>query len=181
MLWMLGVLLLWGCETFPPTGSFEQVTLDSDEDTTLPTAQVTWGEEGVTLTLSNAGGMNFTAFGIAQNDTDCLREEQLGDSPGCWTGEDCVYGDTSIDGKTVFGMCHTVGTRSTITLDYIDDGIAAAVEDGDLQAVDGQFTAFPDASYENDVTYYLQEADGRCWRWGLDTSYFSGLGCNNAN
>lgn len=175
------LLGLVGCSDFPPKGDTEVVTLDSDTDTTLPTAQVSWGDEGITLTLTDSGGYNFTEFGIAQNDDDCIADEEDGVSPGCWTGEDCVYGDTVKDLGATFSTCHTVGTRTSMTLLYIKDGITSAVEDGEMLAVDGQYTAFPDDSYEFLVTYYLKEADGRCWRWGLDTSYFSDTDCDNAN
>ena len=178
---MLLLSVLSGCGEFPPGGNTDPVTLESDTEVEVPTAQVTWSEDGVTITLQNTSGMNFTEFGIAQNDSRCLFDEDEGVSPGCWTGEDCLNGDLTSDESTSLSLCHAIGTRRTLTLEFIPDGIDMAVNDGDLQAVNGQYTAFPDASYENLVTYYLKEADGQCWRWGLDTSYYAGLGCNNAN
>ena len=43
-------------------------------------------------------------------------------------------------------------------------------------------TLFPDDSFDGRVTYYLESdpdygGDGRCFVWGNDTSYYSGLGC----
>jgi len=175
--------LLWlvlGCANFPRTGDTSTIVLDPDTDTTVPTAQVTWGEEGITLELSETSGYNFIEFGIAQNDTDCTLEEDDEEIPGCWTGEDCVYGDTSADGASTLSMCHTPGTRSTMTLVYTEGGITTALEKPSMPAVDGQYTAFPDDSYEYLVTYYLMDESGACWRWGLDSAYYSGLGCANA-
>lgn len=175
------LLGLVGCADFPPKGDTEIVTLDTDTDTVLPTAQVTWGDEGVTLTLTNSSGYNFTEFGIAQNDDDCIADEEDGILPGCYTAEDCVNGDYIEEFGATFEMCHNVGTRTSMTLLYVKDGIDSVVEDGKLLAVDGQYTSFPDDSYEYMVTYYLKEAGGQCWRWGLDTSYFADTDCSNAN
>ncbi|MFT4978324.1 MAG: hypothetical protein ACI8S6_004232 [Myxococcota bacterium] len=177
----LAALLLAGCANFPRSGNTEPVVLDTDTDTISPTAQVTWASEGITLMLTGSSGMNFVKFGIAQNDLDCLLEEDDEEIPGCWTGEDCLDGDLAADGATSLSVCHAIGTRTNLVLEFVEGGISSALEDGKVPAISGQYTAFPDDSYEYLVTYYLEEEDGACWRWGLDTSYYAGLGCNNAN
>lgn len=179
------LILLVGCAEFPPQGeAVEIVPLGDDNDEEVAAAQVSWGEEGITLSLTNTSGMNFQGFGIAQNDATCQQEEELSvnySRLGCWTGEDCIGGDVSMDGTMVFSDCHAVGTRSELFLEYVQDGIREAILENNNSVINGQTTAFPDQSYEFKVTYYLLEEDGRCWRWGLDTEYYAEQGCSNAN
>lgn len=177
-------IVLVGCGEFPPEGEpVEVVSLLDNTEVELATAQVTWGETGIVLELTNNNGMDIQGFGIAQNDATCQSQEGSIDTSnlGCWTGEDCIGGDVSLDESTGFAVCHTVGTRSELYLDYVDNGIYRSIVDKENIVVNGQSTAFPDSSYEFKVTYYLLEADGRCWRWGLETAYYADQGCSNAN
>ena len=173
------LVALSGCTTFPPAGYSGAVSITDDTEEELATAQVVWGEEGLTLKLTNSSGMSFSKFGIVQNDTDCLAEEADEDSSGngCWTGEDCLNGEVELG---IGPYCHSIGTRTSLELLYSDDGISRALT-GEVVVVEDEYTAFPDSSYEFLVTYYLYEQGGSCWRWGLDTSYYSGLNCANAD
>ncbi|MEL6346208.1 MAG: hypothetical protein AAFV53_24065 [Myxococcota bacterium] len=175
-------LSLLACQDFPPQG-YDPVDITEEETGEAATAQVTWLNDGIQLEITNNTGLNFTKFGIAQNDIACMAEEGDEDSTGvgCWTGEDCLNGDIGQDG-TVFNTCHNFGIRTEpLLLAYAEDGINRSLVDGEIVASNGQQTAFPDNSYEFLVTYYLFEAGGDCYRWGYNTEYYDGLNCNIVN
>lgn len=124
----------------------------------VPVPSVTWGPDAVELGVADGAGGWW--FGMAET-TGC---------EDCWTGEDCVYGYESGDGA-IFAHCHDAADSGTsLTYGGSRSGLAAGS------------TAFPDASHEARVTYFLESdpehgGDGSCWVWGADISYFDGLLC----
>jgi hypothetical protein len=124
---------------------------DGDAD---PTFSVDWGGSAVTLAIG--GGTSTYLWGIAET----------GGSADPWTGEDCAYGYTLSDGSVLGPYCHDAGA-SGISLTY--GGSATDLTEGT--------TVFTDNSFSSSTTHYTESAEGACWVWGTDVSYYDGLGC----
>lgn len=135
-----------------------------DEDTAIEdlppdaAASVTWGDSSVTLALTVENGLDGAAYywGIAEtnNCTDC------------WTGEDCFWG-YSLSSGDVLDYCHPIDA----------DG-GELLYGGDPWSLnEGSETLFYDDSFSDQSTYLVDDrgsADGPCWVWGADPSYYYG-------
>jgi hypothetical protein len=107
------------------------------------------------------GGPGGYFFGMAETDPAVADP---------WTGEDCVYGDTLVEGGPTVLYCHYAGNTGTVL-----------TTGGDRASLSYQTTGFS-AEQEPGVTYYLLSdssfgGSGDCWSWGHDPSYYAGPGC----
>jgi len=147
---------------FPPTG-YTCPQDDADTGSTTPVAQVTWEADTLSLTITDGIGYDFW-FGMVQNDEECVDDKMAADGDTiCWEGEACLSS----------GICHPAGS-SGITLEYSKGGVSGALA-GTTDVNPGSNTAFADSTYENLVTYYLEDrrsAQHGCWVWGLDVNYY---------
>ena len=133
------------------TGSSTAPT-STETGTDRPSVTVNWGSGAIEIDVSPRDDY---WFGVIESGFE-----------GAWTGEDCVYGYETADG-TLLSYCHEVR-----------DGEARLTYGGDPFELSAGTTVFPDASYEGQLTYFLESSGGLCFVWGADTSYYEGLGCS---
>ena len=125
---------------------------------------VTWGASSVSLTITGGDANASYEWGLAETGSTC--DNGSGD---CWTGEDCLDGYTTGSG-TLYSYCHSLTSNNSITLDY------GASPEG---LSEGQNTVFGNSNFDGSITYFLDDStSGTCYVWGDDTSYYSGIGCN---
>ena len=127
-------------------------------DTTPPATgfSTSWGDSAVSLTITDGDANASYYWGVTEN-VGCT---------DCWTAEDCFMG-YDLGNGTNLSYCHPVSTTGG-SLSY------GASYDG---VVEGSTTLFPDASFSTGVTYIVDDrssAEGPCWTWGGDTSYYNG-------
>lgn len=124
-----------------------------------PDVSVSWGSSVIQVTIS--GGSEDYWLGIV---------ETAGCGSECWTGEDCVWGFSA--GSTTLGpYCHDMGKTG--------DSLAYG---GDAVELSPGETVFPDSSFSDQVTYYLDgDSSASCWIWGDDPGYYSALGCTTVS
>lgn len=125
--------------------------------TPLPQISVTWSSSSVILSIT--GGQGRYWFGMAETGQNCS-------GSNCWTGEDCMDGFEVGDG-TLLRYCHPAGAT----------GVNLAYGGDPMSLEEGAETLFFDATFEDYVTYYLEDDRGACFTWGDDPSYYSRLGC----
>lgn len=167
---LLPTLAMFACidgTTDKETGDSGVVDTDTEEaaDPTA-TAGVSWGADSVTLELTVTDGLDGAEYfwGIAETNGDCLTSDW-----GCWTGEDCYEGFLLDTGDTL-SYCHPISeTGGNLAYGATTDGVA-----------EGMDTVFSGDQFSSITTHIVEDqasADGPCWTWGADTSYYSGKSC----
>ena len=115
-----------------------------------------WGDDSVTLTITNGAEDASYFWGIAETTGDCLDSEW-----GCWTGEDCFQGFEA------YTYCHPVdATGGSLSYGATPDAVT-----------EGTDTVFGSADFDTITTHIVDDqssAEGPCWVWGADTTYYSG-------
>ena len=132
-------------------------TSDTTEPPPETTLSVTWNDSSVGLTITDGDANASYYWGITENVAGCSN---------CWTAEDCFMGFDLNNGTNLL-YCHPVSaTGGSLAYGASFDGV-----------VEGSTTLFPDADFSDRVTYIVDDrssAEGPCWTWGLDTSYYDG-------
>ena len=163
---LLPTLAMFACidgTTDKETGDSGVVDTDTEEaaDPTA-TAGVSWGADSVTLELTVTDGLDGAEYfwGITENSGSCLTEG------GCWTGEDCFAGYIQDTGN-VLAYCHPI-TETGGNLAY------GATTDGVAEGMDTVFSGDQFSSKTTNIVDDRGSAEGPCWVFGADTSYYSG-------
>ena len=160
---LLPALAMFACiDEGKETGGEETGT----EEVADPTASISvdWGADSVTLTLAVENGLEGASYfwGIAETSGSCLDSEW-----GCWTGEDCFRGFDTESGNLTY--CHPVdATGGNLSYGATPDGVA-----------EGMDTVFGSADFSSVTTHIVDDqgsAEGPCWVWGADATYYSGYG-----
>ena len=142
--------------------AWEQPDTDTGEEVaeTSLDAAVTWGDSSVTLALTVTDGLDGADYfwGIAET----------AESLYPWTGEDCYAGYDLSDG-TNLSYCHPISATGGElfyggTFDAIDEGV-----DTVFDTANGDF-----GSLTTHIVDDRGSAEGPCFTWGEDTSYYSG-------
>ena len=131
-------------------------TADTEEVVPSATASVTWGDSSVALALTVENGLDGAEYywGIAQTN-DCT---------DCWTGEDC-HGGYLLGSGSLLEYCHPIDA---------DGGeLFYGGDPNDLS--EGAETVFSQqlSATATHIVDDQSSAEGPCWTWGADTSYYS--------
>ena len=161
---LLPALAMFACiDVGKETGEITE-TGETETETPAPsaTAGVSWGEASVTLDLAVENGLDGADYywGIAENTGDCVANDW------CWTGEDCFAG-YELESGDVLSYCHPISETGG-DLSYGADTASVA---------EGLDTVFTSADFSSLTTHIVDDrgsAEGPCWVWGADTSYYSG-------
>lgn len=128
-----------------------------DTGTAEMTVAESWNSTGITVNIENATSSSFL-FGMAETS-----------SANGWYGEDCIEGPGPNSGD--YDYCHTLPA---------DGGSLTTVFDPD-DIVEGTSTLFNETIAAAGITYVLIADNQDCWTWGHDTSYYTAVGCTDAN
>ena len=156
---LLPVLAMMACvDTTKDTGAED--TAEVVVEVNDPTAEITttWGDSSVTLAMTVTDGLDGADYfwGIA--------ETAESDDP--WTGEDCYAGYDLADG-TNLSYCHPISATGG-ELFYGGDFNNLADDDTIYDTANADF-----GSRTTHIVDDRGSADGPCFTWGEDTSYYS--------
>jgi hypothetical protein len=189
-----------GKETGTDTGATDDTaTTDTGSDTGTieyvdPTPTVTWGDNNVTLTITDADSDANYQWGIAETAVDCQAscgDDQIDNKidceaaseewreATCWTGEDCHRGFTGSN-SAEYRHCHPLRVdKCELTygsaIDAITNGTSTLFTKMQDNGTPGDMT--DDVPFEDRVTYVLNDVisteDGSCWVWGLTPAHYA--------